>query len=107
MKLFALTVLVALFSSTALASELDRTIRILNVSNTTVVEIYGKPSSSSSWSEDLLGEDVLLSRREIVIDFADGSDNCVYDVKIVAVNDAVVYKTNYNVCKEIELFIFD
>jgi hypothetical protein len=107
MKLFVFTLLVTLFSSTAFASDLNRKVRVVNVSNKTVTHLYGSNSYEDSWQEDILDMGVLPSRSSIVINFFDGTNHCLFDIKVIFSDGDVSYKSKFNVCKESELFIFD
>jgi len=67
----------ALFASSASAE--DRKVKIINETNHTVVHFYGSNAGSTSWEEDVLGDDVLKPGKSVTVNFNDGSGYCKYD----------------------------
>ena len=69
----------ALVASTAASAGENRKVKVINETNHTVVHFYGSNAGSTSWEEDVLGNDVLKPGASVTINFDDGSGYCKYD----------------------------
>jgi NADPH-dependent 2,4-dienoyl-CoA reductase/sulfur reductase-like enzyme len=98
------TALVALFATTSAAAE-DRRVRIINETNHTIVRFYGSNAGTTSWEEDILGDDVLRPGQSVVINFDDGTGYCKFDFKAEFDDGDEVIKNGVDVC-EISSFRF-
>lgn len=96
-RLVAALVLLAAFSTTAMAQ--DRRVTIVNNTGFTIMEFYGSNVGSDSWEEDILGPNVLSSGRSIQINFDDGSGYCQFDFKAVFDDGDVLTAKRINVCE--------
>jgi hypothetical protein len=72
---------VVALSSLALAEDL--TFQLTNRSSYTIVQFFTSPATTDEWEEDVFGEGVLPSGNTVPVTIADGSDECVYDMKFV------------------------
>jgi hypothetical protein len=105
MKIFGILVAVVMTLSTTIALAFNRHVKVSNYSDKTVVQLYGSNSSENSWQEDILRSGILGPGESVIINFYDGSDHCLYDIKVVYSDGGVGYKTGFNVCQESNLFI--
>lgn len=99
----------ALALSTALASPLlaeDRRVTIINNTGFTMTNFYGSNKDSTSWEEDILGQDVLPSGSSVVINFDDGKGYCIFDFRAVFEDGEELVKQGVNVC-EIPSFTYN
>jgi len=76
----------------ALAEDLSFTLS--NNSSYRVTKFFTSPTTTDKWEEDVLGLDVLEPGASVQVNIADGSDQCVYDMKFVAegADDLVINK---------------
>ena len=61
----------------------DLTFQLTNRSSFTIVQFFTSPASTDNWEEDVFGEGVFPSGNTVPVTVADGSDQCVYDMKFV------------------------
>ncbi len=74
-----LAVFVGLVLASSSASAEDRKVKIINETNHTVVHFYGSNAGSTSWEEDVLGDDVLKPGKSVTVNFDDGTGYCKFD----------------------------
>lgn len=72
-------------SPTAQAQDLSFT--VYNETSETLMEFYTSPANEDSWGSDLLGSNVLGSGSSGTAIIADDSDQCVYDIQGVFMDD--------------------
>ena len=101
----ALTLATALFALTnSSAMALERQVQINNNTSYTIVQFYASNTGTSSWEEDILGNDVLPSGSSVMINIDDGSGYCKYDFLAVFDDGDQLVVADKNVC---ELDVFD
>jgi hypothetical protein len=62
------------------ASELDFT--LVNQTGYDIRAVYIDPDSSSVWTDDIMGADILVDGDAVHINFAAGLDTCIWDLKV-------------------------
>jgi hypothetical protein len=67
----------------AVAQAEDLTFVLTNESSYNIINFYTSPANVDDWQEDVLGEDIMGSGTQAEVTIADGSDQCVYDMKFV------------------------
>ncbi|PCJ69969.1 MAG: hypothetical protein COA62_09700 [Rhodobiaceae bacterium] len=88
-----------LFLATAAPSQAEnRNVRIINETNSTMVEFYASNIGADIWEEDILGYDVMPAGDSLMIDIDDGTGYCLYDFKAVFSNGKVLIKERVDVC---------
>jgi hypothetical protein len=60
---------------------------LVNQTGYDISEVYVSPNNSSDWEEDVLGEDILKNRDDVVIRFHRATEQCLWDMKVVYVDD--------------------
>ena len=68
---------------TNVSSSLNRNVVIVDQTGATIWEFYGSRISTNSWEEDILGSTILSNCESVNIDFDDGTDSCVFDMRAV------------------------
>ena len=61
----------------------DLQFELINNSAYTVVQFYTSPTNMGDWREDILGAEVLPSGESGTVTVTDGSDQCIYDIRVV------------------------
>jgi ABC-type glycerol-3-phosphate transport system substrate-binding protein len=89
----------AVIAGSATAESENRKVKIINETNHTVVHFYGSNAGSTSWEEDILGEDVLKPGKSVTINFDDGSGYCKFDFLAKFDDGDKVEKHGIDVCK--------
>lgn len=93
----AAAVAACVISSAAFAEDVK--FDLVNNSSYTVTNFFTSPTTTDNWEEDVLGQDTLGPGESVAITIADGSDQCVYDMKFSAKGaDDLVIK-GIDVCK--------
>lgn len=87
------------------AAAADRVVEVINATGLTMTEFYASVTSTNSWEEDILGDDVLEDGDSIDVDIDDGSGKCVYDFRAVFENGQQAVKQGVDVCR-ISTFTF-
>lgn len=90
-KLTAAALLLAASTTFAMAEDVKFTLD--NQSEYTIDEFYASPANTDEWGEDILGQDVLEGGASGTVTIADGSDQCLYDLKAVD-EDGVEHELN-------------
>lgn len=96
-RILAAAVLVAGFSTAACAEDVKFTLD--NQSDFTIDEFYASPANTDEWGEDILGQDVLEGGQSGTVTIADGSDQCVYDLKAVDEDGTEHELMDLDICK--------
>lgn len=81
------------------ATGADRVVEIINETGQTMTQFYASVTSTNSWEEDILDEDVLEDGDSVDINIDDGSGKCVYDFRAVFESGASAIKRGVNVCQ--------
>lgn len=95
--LSAITLTALASANTAAAA--DRHVKVINKTKTAILSFYASRTSSNDWEEDILGEDVIMPGKSMVINIDDGSGACKYDFKGEFEDGEEVVKANVDVCK--------
>jgi hypothetical protein len=81
------------------AAAADRRVQLVNASGAAVREFYASNVSRSTWEEDILGRDVLLPGRSVMINIDDGSGACRFDFRAVLEDGRRIEQRDINVCE--------
>lgn len=92
----ALAALIVVAPVPALAEDL--VFQLTNNSSLTVTNFYTSPADVNEWQEDVFGDGVLPSGNTVSVTIADGSDQCVYDMKFIADNGAELIESGVDLC---------
>lgn len=92
-------------TSTASLAQYDRRVLIVNGTSQTMMYFYASHVDAPTWEEDILGNSVLPSGNQVVINIDDGSGYCRYDVKAVFADGSEAIEPGLNVC-EVGRFTF-
>ena len=77
----------------------DRRVIIINETGQTFVRFYGSRATTQSWEENILDGDTLPNNEQIVIDFDDGSDDCIFDMRADLSDGQEMVKNGIDVCR--------
>jgi hypothetical protein len=88
------------------AVALDRRVTIINNTGYTIVNFFGSNTGTTSWEEDILGNDVLPSGSSVVVNFDDASGYCKFDFLAIFDDGEQLIKENINIC-EISTFTYN
>lgn len=98
------------FSTNVLAwggRQYDRSILIQNASSYVIMEIRASNVGRSSYGRDRLGTNVLAPGEQGVLDLDDGTDHCLYDLRIITENNVILDKRNVDACTISVYTIYD
>ncbi len=95
--ILGLAALVAAFSTAAYAD--DATFTLTNNSDYQIDAFYSSPANDDQWGDDILGQDVLEGGQSGTVTIADGSTECVYDLKAVDESGAEHVLEDLDICK--------
>lgn len=95
--LLALAAIIVLLPLPALAEDLK--FELVNNSSYVVTNFYTSPATTDNWEEDVLGTDILDAGQSVEITIADGSDQCVYDMKFSAKGADDLVVPGIDLCK--------
>ena len=77
----------------------DRRVRIINETQTTMVEFYASNVGADTWEEDILGNDVLPAGDSVMMNIDDGTGYCLYDFRAVFADGDVLVRERVDVCE--------
>ena len=105
--ILALTFLAAAVAvSSAPASSCTKSFRIYNDTDTPIEQLFVAPAESSSWEDDVLGDHVLYSGENTVVDMSsDTRDFKLYDLKAVFSNGAVITGGKIPICSAVHVHV--
>jgi len=84
MKKLALACALALGTLTSQAALADsRDFELINGTGYPIKHVYIDEASSDSWSDDVLGKDILDDGESVQIQFGSGDKGCQWDMKVV------------------------
>jgi hypothetical protein len=76
----------------------NRKVLIQNVSSQTVNNLYASPVTAKTWEEDLLGQRTLAAGSSIQANIDNGTNECMYDLKVVMASGKAFEHRQVNVC---------
>jgi hypothetical protein len=76
----------------------DLTFQLTNQSSVTITNFYTSPANVEEWEEDVFGDAVFPSGNTVPVTIADGSDQCVYDMKFVAEDGSELIEPGIDLC---------
>lgn len=83
-------------SGTALAA--NRTVTVVNKTKSTISAIHASNTGTSSWDEDILGQDTLAPGESVEIDMTDGTGACRFDLKAEFEDGTETIQENLDIC---------
>jgi hypothetical protein len=89
------------FASAASAASTDgknRKVMVQNVSSQQVNNLYASPVTAKTWEEDLLGQRTLAAGASIQANIDNGTNECMFDLKVVMANGKAFEHRSVNVC---------
>ena len=78
---------------------LDRRVQIDNRSGQTILYVRGSPVAASSFGADRIPDRTLGHGQSTIVDFDNGSGDCMYDLRVTLTNGQHVDRMNVNVCR--------
>lgn len=82
----------------AAAQAEDLTFTLTNSSSYNIANFYTSPANVDDWQEDVLGEDIMEAGTQASVTIADGSDECVYDMKFVFEDGSEFVREEIDLC---------
>lgn len=76
----------------------DRHVIVRNISSQAVYYLYASPVTSDTWEEDLLGDRTIPPGDSINADIDNGTDECIYDLKVELKDGKEYVQREVNVC---------
>jgi hypothetical protein len=76
----------------------NRKVTVENVANQAIYYLYASPATSTTWEEDLLGSGTIPAGSSKVANIDNGSNECVYDLKVVMADGKEHIQRRINVC---------
>ena len=85
-------------SSFAATDGKNRRVTVENVANQSIYYLYASPATSTTWEEDLLGSGTIPSGSSKVANIDNGTNECIYDLKVVMADGKEHIQRRVNVC---------
>jgi hypothetical protein len=76
----------------------DRKVKIVNKSGYAIVKFQGSNVGTSSWEEDILGQDILEHGQSVNINFDDGTGHCKFDFLVTFEDGDEMKEEDIDVC---------
>ena len=80
-RLIGATFVASALAAPAFAQDLQFDLN--NNSPYTVIEFYTSPANMDDWREDILGAEVVAPGESGTVTVTDGSNQCIYDIRVV------------------------
>lgn len=97
--ILASLVLVGLAGVPGLANAEDLKFTLTNHSSRAIENFYTSPANTTDWQEDVLGEDTIAPGQSDEITVADGSTQCIYDMRFIMDDKAELVEQAIDLCK--------
>lgn len=104
-RIAASVIAAACLAAPAFAEDITYTLH--NQTSYVVMEFYTSPANDNDWGYDILGADVLLAGESADVLIADGSDQCVYDLRFVFDDGEVLEDYGVDICELAEYTLTD
>ena len=98
-RLAASVAALALISLPSAALAQDLVFQLTNESSFNITEFYTSPTTTENWEEDLFGGSVFPPGNTVPVTIADGSDQCVYDMKFIAEDGSELVESGIDLCE--------
>ena len=76
----------------------NRQVTVENVANQSIYYLYASPATSTTWEEDLLGSGTIPSGQSKVANIDNGTNECIYDLKVKFADGREAIQWKVNVC---------
>ena len=76
----------------------NRRVTVENLSSQSIYYLYASPQTSGDWEEDLLGSGTIPSGSSKVANIDNGTNECVYDLKVKMADGREFIQWKVNVC---------
>lgn len=76
----------------------NRKVTVQNISSQTINSLYASPATAKTWEEDLLGQRTLAAGASILANIDNGTNECIYDLKVVMAGGKTFEHRQVNVC---------
>ena len=76
----------------------NRRVTVENLSSQSIYYLYASPQTSNDWEEDLLGEGTIPAGTSKVANIDNGTNECVYDLKVKMADGREFIQWKVNVC---------
>ena len=76
----------------------NRKVLVQNISSQQINNLYASPITAKTWEEDLLGQRTLAAGSSISANVDNGTNECMYDLKVVMANGKTFEHRSVNVC---------
>lgn len=77
----------------------DRHILIINATSQTMTQFYASDPRFSEWPEDILGGHVIPSGASLRLNVADGTPQCVFNLRAMFADGRFLESAAINVCE--------
>ena len=104
--LFGLAAIVLIALPAAAFAE-DLKFKLTNNSSRAIQNFYTSPANTTDWKEDVLGEATIPPGQTDEITIADGSTQCVYDMRFVMEDKQEMVESGIDLCKLAEYTLSD
>jgi hypothetical protein len=97
----AATAALAFLAGTSFAASTDgknRKVMVQNISSQTINSLYASPATAKTWEEDLLGQRTLAAGASVQANIDNGTNECIYDLKVVMAGGKTFEHRQVNVC---------
>ena len=79
------------------AADLDFT--LVNATGVEIHQLNVSPASADEWEEDILGDTTLPDGVSVDVQFAGGSDACLWDIRVIDGEGVEIYWEGINLCE--------
>lgn len=76
----------------------NRNVLIRNESGEAFREFYGSRATTDSWEENILGSSTVPNGEEVMIDFDDGTGECIFDLQAVTMSGREIEEYGIDIC---------
>lgn len=76
----------------------NRVVVLENLSSQAIYNLFASPITSKNWEEDLLGDRTVAAGESLRANIDNGTNECIYDLKVVMANGKEHIQREVNVC---------
>ena len=89
------------FAGQALAEDVQ--VKLTNQSEYTIDQMFASPADKDEWGDDILGQDKLEGGNFVTVTVTNGSEACIFDIKVVDEDKQEHELKGIDICKNNEL----
>lgn len=100
-QILAAIAALTLFAGQAVAEDIQ--FKLTNESQYTIDQMFASPADKEEWGNDILGQETLESGNFVTVTVTNGSEACIFDIKVVDEDEQPHELKGVDICQNREM----